>query len=304
MKTITYLSIILIILSCKTDSKSDTNYEHDESEIQKSISFSKAEKLVGDFKFTEGPATDTDGNVYFTDIPENKIYVWGVDEKLDLFRENTGGANGLYFDNEGLLLACEGQKGLISSISLEGDYTVIASQFEEKRFNQPNDIWPNPEGGIYFTDPKYSDDMQLPQGGMHVYYIHEDRTSISRVTDDLVKPNGLIGTPDGKILYITDPGAGKTFKYNISEEGMLTNKTLFVDVSGDGMTIDTDGNVYLTTDGKKAIDIFSSEGELIASVKVPEQPANVCFGGENKNQLFVTARTSLYRIDSSQTGVD
>lgn len=305
MKHLFFIATALLIVSCKNDSKTKSQQENKSSEISeyKEISFQKAEKLAGDFVFTEGPAVDTEGNVYFTDIPENKIYIWTTDGELETFRENTGGSNGLYFDKDKNLLACEGQKGIIASISPEGDYTPIASQYKGKRFNQPNDIWANGDGGAYFTDPKYSEDTKLPQGGMHVYFINKERTEVTRVTEDLVKPNGLIGTPDGKTLYITDPGAGKTYKYSIEKDGSLSNKTLFVDVSGDGMTIDNEGNVYLTTDGKKAIDIFTKEGELINSISIPEQPANVCFGGKDMNQLYITARTSLYRVETNKKGV-
>ncbi len=174
-----------------------------------------------------------------------------------------------------------------------------------KRFNQPNDIWPDSKGGVYFTDPRYGgEDSELPQDGMHVYYINPDRTKVTRVCNDLEKPNGLIGTPDGKVLYITDNKAGKTYKYDSQEDGTLVNKTLFVEVGCDGMTIDKAGNIYITTNGEKAVDIYSPSGELIQSIGVPEKPSNVCFGGKNRNQLFITARTSIYRVELNTKGVD
>jgi gluconolactonase len=300
MKKILYLFIALSILSCKKDSK----IESQEKSVQtNSIEQKDIEKLAGGFSFTEGPAADTEGNVYFTDIPENKIYVWTTEDKLETFREHTGGANGLFFDKEGNLLVCEGQKGQLISISPEESDLIVATKYNGKRFNQPNDVWADGKGGAYFTDPKYNGNLELTQGSMQVYYVNSSRDEVKRVTEDLVKPNGLIGTPDGETLYITDPGAGKTYKYNIQKDGTLADKTLFADVGGDGMTIDDEGNVYLTTDGKKAIDIFSKKGQLINSVNIPEQPANVCFGGKAKNHLFITARTSLYRVEVNKKGV-
>ncbi len=263
------------------------------------------EKLAGDFNFTEGPAVDVQGNVYFTDIPNNRIFIWTLENKLDTFNQNSGGSNGLYFDEDQNLLACEGKRGQLSSTSPGGEYKVIASEYDGKAFNQPNDLWPDGKGGIYFTDPKYGEDTsELPQGGMHVYYINPDHSSIIRVCDDYEKPNGIIGTSDGKILYVTDNQAGRTYKYDILEDGSLANKILFVEYGSDGMTIDKDGNVYLTTNGKHAVDIFSASGELIESIEVLERPSNVCFGGKDRNQLYITARTSIYRVELKVLGVD
>lgn len=303
MKNITLLLIAFILLSFVNKPVEKNNQKNkNESET---IAVKEVKKLAGDFNFTEGPAVDSKGNVYFTDIPNNLILIWTIDNKLDTFRLNSGRANGLYFDKDGNLLACEGEKGQISSTSPDGDYTSIATEFDGKRFNQPNDIWPDKKGGVYFTDPSYgADDTKLPQDGMHVYYIDPGHTSVIRVCDDFEKPNGVIGTPDGKILYVTDAQAKKTYKYDIQEDGSLANKSLFVNFGCDGMTIDKAGNVYLTTSGKKAVDIFSPTGELLESIEVPEKPSNLCFGGKERNQLYITARTSIYRVDLDAEGVD
>lgn len=262
-------------------------------------------KLAGDFKFTEGPAVDTKGNVYFTDIPNHLILIWTVEQKVDTFRVKSGRANGLYFDKDDNLLVCEGEKGQISSTTPNGDYTTIATEFDGIRFNQPNDLWPDSKGGVYFTDPKYGgNDKEIPQDGMHVYYINPDHSAVIRVCDDFEKPNGVIGSPDGKTLYVTDAQAKKTYQYAIQKDGSLANKTLFADVGCDGMTVDVSGNVYLTTSGKQAVDIFSPSGELLETIPVPEKPSNLCFGGKNRNQLFITARTSIYQIELDTKGVD
>lgn len=303
MKNLTFLLIAFTLMSCGNQSAKQSKQKED-SETETTTGY-EVEKLAGDFRFTEGPAVDARGNVYFTDIPNHLILIWTVDDKLDTFRVNSGRANGLYFDKDENLLACEGEKGRITATSPDGNYRPIATEYNGKRFNQPNDLWPDPKGGVYFTDPKYSgDDDELFQDGMHVYYISPDHSSVIRVCDDLEKPNGILGTPDGKTLYVTDAQAGKTYKYDIQQDGSLTNKTLFVDIGCDGMTIDKEGNIYMTTSGKQAVDIFSPSGELLESIEVPEKPSNVCFGGKDRDQLYITARTSIYRVELDTEGVD
>lgn len=303
MKNLSYLLIAFTLMSCANQSAKQSKQKEDiKSETTTVYS---VEKLAGDFIFTEGPAVDAQGNVYFTDVRQHMILVWTVDDMLDTFRINSGRANGLYFDKDENLLVCEGEKGQITSTSPEGEYSAIATEYDSKRFNQPNDLWPDAKGGVYFTDPKYGgDDKELNQDGMHVYYISPDHTSVMRVIDDFEKPNGILGTPDGKILYVTDAQAKKTYKYDIQENGSLANKTLFVDFGCDGMTIDKTGNIYFTTSGKQAVDIFSPSGELLDSIEVPEKPSNVCFGGKDRKQLFITARTSIYRVELDTEGVD
>jgi len=303
MKKFTFFLIALGLLSCVNQPVEQSNRK---SEVKtESIIVKEAEKLAGEFKFTEGPAVDAMGNVYFTDIPNHLILTWSIDDQLDTFRINSGRANGLYFDKDENLLVCEGEKGRITSTSPNGEYIAIATEYDGKRFNQPNDLWPDSKGGVYFTDPKYgSDDEELFQKGMHVYYIKPGHNSVLRVCDDLEKPNGVLGTPDGKILYVTDAQAGKTYKYEIQKDGSLANKALFIEFGCDGMTIDKSGNVYITPQGKHTVDIFSPSGVLLDSVLVPERPSNVCFGGKNRNQLFITARTSIYRVELKTKGVD
>jgi len=253
----------------------------------------KVEKLAGGFKFVEGPAADAEGNIYFTDIPNNRIHKWSVDGKLSTFREDSGGANGLFFDKDGNLLACEGNGRRLVSIDPQGNVTVLADKYDGKRFNSLNDLWIDLQGGVYFTDPRYGSRDNMEQDGEHVYYLSPNHKRIVRVVDDMVRPNGVIGTADGKRLYVADHGGGKTFVYSINEDGTLSNKKLFAPEGSDGMTVDNEGNVYLTTD---VVAVYNKNGERIETIEVPEQPANVCFGGEDKRTLFITARTSLYSV--------
>ena len=260
----------------------------------KTVSFeSNVQKLAGGFKFTEGPAADKEGNIYFTDIPNSRIHKWSVDGKLSTFVENSDRANGLYFEKNGNLIVCVGGTGKLASIDPQGKITILADQYKGKPFNSPNDLWIDPKGGFYFTDPRYGNRNNLPQDGEHVYYLSADQKETIRVIDDMVKPNGLIGTPDGKILYVADPGANKTYAYKINPDGTPSNKRLFAEQGSDGMTLDENGNLYLTGG---AVNVYGPTGKLIRTIKVPEKPSNVCFG-KNKKTLFITARTSLYSVD-------
>jgi gluconolactonase len=259
----------------------------------------KVEKLAGGFAFTEGPASDAKGNVYFSDIPNNRILKWSLDGKLSTFRENSGGANGLYFDKDGNLLACEGGGRRLVSIDKKGEVTVLADKYQGKKFNSLNDLWIDPKGGVYFTDPRYGNRDGMEQDGEHVYYLAPDRKKLVRVIDDMVRPNGLIGTPDGGTLYVADNGGGKTFAYKVNRDGPLSGKKLFAPEGSDGMTIDNEGNVYLTT---RVVAVYNKNGEKIEEIKVPEGPANVTFGGSDNQTLFITARTSLYSVRMRVTG--
>ena len=259
----------------------------------------KMVKLSTGHRFTEGPAVDPKGNVFFTDIPKNTIHKWSVDGKVSLWRKDSGGANGLFFDKKGNLLACEGNRGRVTSITPKGKVTVLADKYGGKRFNRPNDLWIDPAGGVYFTDPVYGS-AKLVQDGYHVYYLSPDGKKITRVINDLNKPNGIIGTPDGKILYVADHGAGKIYRYDIGRGAAVSGKKEFAAVACDGMTLDSEGNIYLT---EVAVLVFNSAGKRIERIDVPERPSNVCFGGADRKTLFVTARSSLYSIPMRVKGV-
>ena len=257
-------------------------------------------KIAGGFAFTEGPVGDKYGNIFFTDIPNNRIHKCSSDNKLFTFMQNSGAANGLYLDKNGNLIACQGGKGQVVQIDMKGNVKILADKFNGKSFNSPNDLWLDPKGGIYFSDPRYGNRDNLPQDGEHVYYIAPDTADVIRVIDDMVRPNGLIGTANGKKLYVTDHGGGETYSYKILPDGTLTDKAFFAPEGSDGMTIDNKGNIYLTTD---AVKIYNSKGELVETIQVPERPANVTFGGIDKDILYITARTSLYAVKMQVKGL-
>ncbi|NLH73312.1 MAG: SMP-30/gluconolactonase/LRE family protein [Verrucomicrobia bacterium] len=258
----------------------------------------RVEKLAGDFKFTEGPTCDSAGNVFFTDQPNNRILKWSVDGKLTTFMQPAGRANGMCFDSAGNLIACADEKTELWSIAPDMKVTVLVREYQGKALNGPNDVWVRPDGGLYFTDPFYKRPWwqhdKMPQDGQHVYFLSADRRKFVRVVDSLKQPNGIIGTPDGKTLYVADIGAGKTYKFDIQPDGTLANKTLFCELGSDGMTIDADGNLYLTGRG---VIVFNKDGVKIEQIEVPERwTANVCFGGRDKRTLFITASEGLYAV--------
>lgn len=259
----------------------------------------EVEKLAGGFAFTEGPARDSEGNIYFTDIPNARIHKWSVDGRLSVYREDSGGANGLYFDADGNLIVCEMHGRRVVSIAPDGSLTVLADSYDGKRLNSPNDLWVDHQGGVYFTDPRYGEAGPIEQDGFHVYYIPPSRDRVVRVIDDLVKPNGVLGTPDGQHLYVADAGDGKTYRYRIGEDGNLTDRELAAPVGADGLTLDERGNLYLA---RNVVHVYSPAGEKLGEIEVPEAPSNLRFGGRDGKTLFITARTGLYAIRMAVTG--
>jgi gluconolactonase len=257
------------------------------------------EKLADGFKFTEGPAADRMGSVFFTDQPNDRILKWSVDGQLSTFLQPCGRSNGLFFDQDGNLLACADENNELWSIDTRGTRQVLVADYDGKRLNGPNDLWVRPDGGLYFTDPFYKRPYwnrgPMEQTGQCVYFLSADRQTIARVADDLQQPNGIVGTPDGKTLYVADIRAGRTYAYDIGADGQLDGKRLFCTNGSDGMTLDQAGNLYLT--GREGVTVFDSQGEKLGVIPIPERwTANVCFGGEDRRTLFITASQGLYAI--------
>lgn len=256
------------------------------------------------YAFTEGPAADRAGNVYFTDQPNNRILRWdAASNTVEVYMESSGRANGLYVDHQGNLLACADEHNQLWRIGPDRQATVLVSDVGGKKLNGPNDLWVDPRGGIYFTDPYYQRNYwtrtakEIEQE--MVYYLAPDG-QLRVVADGFVRPNGIIGTPDGRTLYVADIGAGKTYRYRIGPDGSLIGKTLFTGMGSDGMTIDHKGNVYLTG---KGVTVFNPAGEQIAHIPVDEGwTANVCFGGKRGKTLFITASKSVYTLEMRVKG--
>lgn len=263
-------------------------------------------EVSSEFKFTEGPATDGAGNVYFTDQPNDQILIYTTGGKLKTFMKPAGRSNGMFFDVDGTLIACADEKNELWRIDVKTkEVTVLAQRYDGGLLNGPNDAWVHPQKRwIYFTDPMYKrpwwnrGPAEQPTQG--VYRIYADGTGLVRVIDDLVQPNGIIGTPDGKTLYVADIRDRKTYAYDIQADGSLAGKRLFCEPGSDGMTLDRRGNVYLTGDG---VMVYNPAGKRIAHIKVPQRwTANVTFGGKDRDTLFITAGPGVYTLQMNVRG--
>jgi gluconolactonase len=265
----------------------------------------KLEKVADGFLFTEGPTADKKGNIYFTDQPNNRILMWNEKTGISTFLEPSSRSNGMAFDSKGNLWSCADEKGELLMITPQKKIEVVSASFDGHRYNGPNDIWIAPDGGLYFSDPFYArnywEHSKMTQDKQCVYYLKPDHKTLIRIVDDLIQPNGLIGTPDGKTLFITDMQGRKTWSYTINPDGSLSNKKLFCEMGSDGLTIDSDGNLYLAGRG---VTVFDKTGKNIGNIPVPEGwTANVCFGGKDFKSLFITASKGLYRIRMKVKGV-
>ena len=258
----------------------------------------KLEKLAGNFAFTEGPTRDPAGNVFFVDQPNNRIMEWSTNGQLSVFLHPSGYANGQCFDAQGNLIACADEHNQLWSIAPDKTVTVLITNYHGKYLNGPNDVWVAPNGGMFITDPFYKrpwwDHATMALTNEEVFYLTPDRKTLTMVTDDLQKPNGITGAPDGRQLFVSDIGAGQTWRYDIQPDGALTHKTFICALGSDGMTIYEAGNLYLTGHG---ITVFDSSGRQIDHIAVPENwTANVCFSGPDRKTLFITASKSFYSI--------
>jgi len=263
------------------------------------------QKLAGGFAFTEGPACDAHGNVFFTDQPNDRIMEWSAAGKLSVFLSPCGRSNGLCFDARGDLWACADERNQLWRITPAGKVTVVVKDGGGQLLNGPNDVWIRPDGGLYLTDPFYKRDYwqrgPMEQPGQYVFFLAPDHKTLTSVATDLTQPNGIIGTPDGKTLYVSDIGAGRTYAYDIQKSGALAGKRLFCSLGSDGMTIDSAGNVYLTGHG---VSVFDKVGQQVAHIPVAEDwTGNVCFGGADRRTLFITASKGLYAGRTRTHGV-
>jgi gluconolactonase len=249
------------------------------------------------YGFTEGPAADADGSVYFTDQPNDRILKWSPDGTVSVFMEGAGRANGLAFDRDGNLIACADADNQLLRIAPDGQIEVLVADFNGQKLNGPNDAWVAPDGGIYFTDPYYQRDYwtrtEPELASEDLYHLAPDGT-LSVVDDALDKPNGIVGTPAGDRLFVADIGAGVTYVYDRAADGTLGNRRAFAAMGSDGMTLDEAGNLYLTGDG---VTVFDASGRQIAHIPIDEDwTANVTFGGPERNLLFITAMDSVYTL--------
>lgn len=270
-------------------------------------SFEPLMKIKHQFSFTEGPVADKDGNVYFTDQPNNIIWRYSPETTvLWEFKKDAGRANGLDIDAKGNIIACADENNEIWQIDKRGFMVkVLLGKVNGKNLNGPNDLWIDKKGGIYFTDPYYQRDYWTRNEPdiieQNVYYLPKGAAQPIIVNNDLAKPNGIIGTADGNHLFVADIGDNKTYQFDINSDGSLSNKTLFVNQGSDGITLDENGNLYLTGNG---ITVYNSIGKKVSYIPVPEKwVANICFGGKNRDILFITAGAGVYYLKMKVRGI-
>jgi gluconolactonase len=292
-----YLSLLMIILGWKVNAQSLTTPLF----VQDSL------KLISSqFKFTEGPSVDKKGTIFFTDQPNNTIWKYGTDGSLSLYTDKAGRANGTFVNKAGSLIVCADEHNEMWIFNRNKEQKLLYKNPVDSALNGPNDLWMDRKGGIYFTDPYYQRDYWSRKSPAiakeRVYYLPKGKSKIISVEENLLRPNGIVGSPDGKYLYVADAKGGKTYKYEIEKNGTLKNKQLFINRGSDGMTLDQNGNLYLTG---KGIDIFNPIGEKIGHIDVPENhTANLCFGGKKRNILFITASKSIYILPMFVKGVE
>jgi gluconolactonase len=276
------------------------------------------ERLWTGARWAEGPVWFGDGRyLVFSDIPNNRMMRWTEETgEVSVFRSPSNYSNGNFRDREGRLLTCEHDTRRVTRTEHNGAITVLADRYQGKRFNAPNDIVTHSDGAIWFTDPGYGimgnyeghkAEFELP---CVVYRLDPKTSELTVVATDMDKPNGLCFSPDEKKLYIVDTGVPKQPNdprpirvYDVEEGKRLKNGRLFVNMapgSSDGIRCDVDGNVWSAAGWGPAefngVHVFAPDGKLIGKIHLPETCANICFGGEKKNRLFIAASQSLYAV--------
>ena len=263
--------------------------------------------LVADgYQFTEGPAVDAQGVVFFTDQPNDRILKVDLEGKVTEYMKPAGRSNGMFFAPDGKLIACADEKNEMWEIAPDKSHRVLFGKFEERKLNGPNDVWIDSNSTMYFTDPYYQrkwwEHKTRPQNKQSVYRVDRDGANVTLVDDSLVQPNGIVGDWERRLLFVADIGDSKTYQYTIANDGTLVDRKLFCSSGSDGMTIDDQGNLYLT--GKKGVTVFNKDGKEIQIISVPENwTANVCIGGKDRRTLFITASDSLYTVRIKNRGL-
>jgi gluconolactonase len=258
------------------------------------------ESLASGFQFTEGPIWMPDGFLLFSDIPANRIYKWTPERQVEVWREPTGNSNGLTIDRQNRLIACEHGHRRVSRTEVDGTVGALADRYKSKQLNSPNDVVVKSDGTVYFTDPPYGiepEEREQPCNGL--YRILPDGT-VELLADDFDRPNGLAFSPDESILYVDDSPRRHVRAFAVRSDGTLTNSRVIADMdhpqpgSPDGMKIDQAGHLYVA--GATGIWVFEPDGTCLGVIVTPERPANCAWGDDNRKSLYITARTSLYRI--------
>lgn len=272
---------------------------------------SELEQLATGFQFTEGPVWNASGEfLLFSDILANRIYKWSPTKGVTIFREPSGNSNGLTYDKEGRLIICEHSNRRLTRIEKDETYTVLIERFNNKQLNSPNDVVVKSNGMIYFTDPPYgikSEEQELSFQG--VYFLNPKSKKLTLLKDDFDRPNGLSFSPDEAVLYIADSTSNRRHirAFDVASDGTIRNNRVFTEIRSelpgnpDGIKVDIEGNLYVA--GAGGLWVFSKDGKYLGTIRTPEQPANCAWGDKDWKSLFITARTSVYRIKLAVSGI-
>lgn len=272
----------------------------------------EVKKLAGEMQFVEGPVwLPTKNRLVFSDIPAGKLMQWSEADGLSVYRQ-CDQANGNILDLQGRIVSCQHRARNVVREEKDGTITVLADKFEGKRFNSPNDVAVRSDGTLWFTDPPWGLNQPPELPGHWVYKLDPESGKVEVLIKDLAMPNGIVFSPDQTRLYVADTGghtkhpdpafhdmAPGVHCYDVTPEGKLGSKRFTIPQGSDGMTVDVEGNLY-TTDGD--VHIFDPDGKPLGRIDIPEGPANVCFGGDEFQTLFITARTSLYGVKMKVAG--
>jgi gluconolactonase len=275
-----------------------------------------AEKIAGGCIFTEGPLwSNQDNSLIFSDVRGDTMYRWTEAGGQKVFRKPSQVSNGNTYDRAGNLVTCEHQGRRVSRTFRDGRVETVVSHYEGKRLNSPNDVVGAPNGDLYFTDPPYG--LRQPDGTFApgdvpfngVYRISAADGSLTLLVDDFERPNGLVISNDGRQMYIDDTDRHHVRVFDLGADGGLSNGRLFVDVSHggtvgrpDGMKLDTQGNLYVTANTAEGVWVYAPDGTLLGFIGTPEPPANCGWGGPDNRTLFITANTSVYRLQMKVSG--
>jgi gluconolactonase len=264
------------------------------------------EQVATKFEFLEGPIWHPDGFLFFSDIPASRIYKWTPDGGAGVWREPSGNSNGLTLDLTGRLVACEHGNRRVSRTERDGTVVSLADHYEGKRLNSPNDVVVASDGTIYFTDPPYGIEPEQQEQPCNGVYRIRPGGALERVFDDFDRPNGLAFAPGERILYIGDSRRRHVRAFDHAPDGALTNSRVVCDMdhpqpgSPDGMKLDMEGRLYVA--GATGVWVFEPDGTHLGVIVTPERPANLAWGDDDRRTLYITARTSLYRIRATTPG--
>ena len=259
------------------------------------------ETIAERFGFTEGPVWHRRGSLLFSDIPNSRIHHWR-DGELSVYREPSGQSNGLTFDEQGRLVACEHETRRVTR-EMAHEPLPIATHFEGKRLNSPNDVVVRSDGRIFFTDPPYGireEQRELPYNGV---FTIAPQGSLALLIADFDRPNGLALSPDGRTLYIADTQRMHVRAFDVDREGALSGDRIFAEMREegrpDGVKVDREGRLYVSAG---TVQVFAADGKPLGVIDCPQSPANCAWGGDGSD-FYITARTGVYRLRMQTTGI-